>query len=544
MTLHDTLQHAAGWSSLPLALGPTEHALVAGWDHRLLTSEDGRVLTVSYGIFKPGGRLRITKHSTGRHLQTRPDKLSSREFVRNNDGTISPCAAPSLVLGVEFEPNIAASLPPPRLRRNSVRRQSFQIDVMEPSVALELLQRSHMPLYDALEEIVLQIRERLGNWMEWKLALHMSQAQDTTMGELAMVAGWSQHEDRHSRTAALYSRSATSPPSAEAEPDEESTRANALAKANAQQVLLEVCTWLLRGPGEQVKCTCQISFGALLDMTGSPQDRASIVSIEPLRSRILNCKAHGHSSSVVLPSTLPQGLRSASAELCVALLSAVDDYLPMSSDGSDEQKLSDALLHLASDPQREVTAAIRTAPPHPLRAVPLAHGLDPRIWGASTVHASAKSNGVFAFNADSFYSFSHEAETVNWFVSHAWPDESTSKLALLRFFLCVVDLLGALMVACPLLAIYFAPVGFAVAGLGIRGFEWWMLPMLPCGVLFAACMWIALSYAGLMPLALTPWSMSSTTVWIGAPAVQQPIVSLHDEAEHVHVVVLRQTSAA
>ena len=119
-------------------------------------------------------------------------------------------------------------------------------------------------------------------------------------------------------------------------------------------------------------------------------------------------------------------------------------------------------------------------------------------------------------------------------MSHAWPDESTNKLTMLRFFLCVVNLLGALLVACPLLALYLLAVGIALEGQGVT--QWWLPPLAPLSVLVLACLWVGLSYIGLMPRKLTPWGSSSTTLWLGArphtapdtspkPTHKQPSVS-------------------
>ena len=167
-----------------------------------------------------------------------------------------------------------------------------------------------------------------------------------------------------------------------------------------------------------------------------------------------------------MPPTLPRGLRDASPELVIAMLAVVEAYLPNANDGSNERTLTTALLHLARHPASALPPA---APPpeHELRAVLLFHGLDARIWEVAKKQApppppSKKGSGVFAFNADSFFSWSYKVSSVKWFVSHAWPDKSTNKLTMLRFFLCVVNLLGALFVACPLLALYLLAVGIAL----------------------------------------------------------------------------------
>jgi hypothetical protein len=177
--------------------------------------------------------------------------------------------------------------------------------------------------------------------------------------------------------------------------------------------------------------------------------------------------------------------------------------------------LTTELLRLTSAPNAAASRSVEAPPAHPLRAVSLARGLDARVWGASQTKpapSTAKGKGVFAFSADSFYSFSHEASSVRWFVSHAWPDDCSAKVRHLRF-LAVANLLGALFVACPLLACYYVPLVIALEGL--QGVSWWVAPLLPLLVLNIACLWVTLSYAGLMPSTLTPWATSSITLWIG-----------------------------
>jgi len=86
-------------------------------------------------------------------------------------------------------------------------------------------------------------------------------------------------------------------------------------------------------------------------------------------------------------------------------------------------------------------------------------------------------------------------------------------------FLAVVEFLGALLVACPLLALYFVPLGISLEG--VQGVSWWVAPLLPLALLVSACLWVALSYAGLMPSTLTPWATSSSTLWIDKCCVDQ-----------------------
>jgi hypothetical protein len=91
---------------------------------------------------------------------------------------------------------------------------------------------------------------------------------------------------------------------------------------------------------------------------------------------------------------------------------------------------------------------------------------------------------------------------------------------MLRFFLSVVNFLGAMLTACPLLAVYLVPVGIAFQVSGVcPGIAWWMPPLAPLGVLAAVSLWVGLSYAGLVPHKLTPWAVSSTTLWIGVRLV-------------------------
>jgi hypothetical protein len=216
--------------------------------------------------------------------------------------------------------------------------------------------------------------------------------------------------------------------------NEVTKRTNALDRAQAQHALLDVCSWLLNGSQiADAQCTCAMSLKArdlrkLLDTRVGDVDVSDLIDL----SAIQHCKVHGRASAAVklaMPTSLPFGLRSASPALCSALLSAVSAYLPSSTDGSNERStLTSELLRLANDatvaPLEDFQAS-----PHPMRAVALVQGLDSCIWKGSTAapikqntHASsAKGAGVFAFNADSFYSLSHDADKVNWFVSHGAP---------------------------------------------------------------------------------------------------------------------------
>jgi hypothetical protein len=433
INVHDSPLIAAGWSSLPLAVGPAEHALVARWDGGLVLcsgADADRVMSISFGRFVQSNHVRATNHATGRHMQTRPGRPSSREFVFNDDQTISPLASQELVLGVQFEPKLTVVMTatrPTRGRRLS-RRESFQIGGIAPSDALTLLPHTHMPLYDALEECVLQLTEQLSNCIE---------------NEAAKQAN-----------------------------------AHALAKAEAQQVLLNVCKWLLGSA--PALCTTNFEVGGL-----------------------------------PLPSTLPNGISDASHTLVTALLTELNFYLPIADDdGSSDRTLTKELLRLANDPEAAASRSVEEVPAHPLRAVSLARGLDTRIWDGSRRKPapSSKGNGVIAFNADSFYSFSHDARSVTWFISHSWADDCSQKVKHLRF-LVVVNLLGSLFVACPLVALYFVPLGVALDG--VQGISWWVAPLLPLVLLASACSWVGLSYVGLMPSTLTPWATSSATVWIG-----------------------------
>jgi hypothetical protein len=162
---------------------------------------------------------------------------------------------------------------------------------------------------------------------------------------------------------------------------------NALGRAQAQHALLDICSWLLNGSQvEDAPCTCSMSLKVhdlgrkLLDAQDGDEAASAVLFPD-----IVNCKVHGRTSAVceiAMPSSLPNGLRSASPALCSSLLSAISAYLPSSTDGSNERTLSDELLRLASN---TTAAPLKSAPaqPHPMRGVPLANGLNSRIWTSS-----------------------------------------------------------------------------------------------------------------------------------------------------------------
>jgi hypothetical protein len=77
---------------------------------------------------------------------------------------------------------------------------------------------------------------------------------------------------------------------------------------------------------------------------------------------------------------------------------------------------------------------------------------------------------------------------------------------------------------------YFVPLGIVLeteffdkmrGSSGSRSFHWWTVPLVPLCVAAAVCLWVGLSYLGLVPRSLAPWSLSSTSVWLDKCCVDQ-----------------------
>ena len=54
-----------------------------------------------------------------------------------------------------------------------------------------------------------------------------------------------------------------------------------------------------------------------------------------------------------------------------------------------------------------------------------------------------------------------------------------------------------------------------------RPFIWWIVPAVPMGFLVFELLWVLLSLINLIPSALAPWALSTTTLWIDKLCIDQ-----------------------
>jgi hypothetical protein len=131
------------------------------------------------------------------------------------------------------------------------------------------------------------------------------------------------------------------------------------------------------------------------------------------------------------------------------------------------------------------------------------------------------------------YQLSYEAPRCSYFVSHSWRDNGRRKVAMLREFLFLQALIGRMLVICLVLAAFLLPFGFAIVGFmdmeaARTGEEmdlpWWVAYVptaIPLALLAFTLIWTLLSLLSLVPSFLTPWALSTATVWIDKTGINQ-----------------------
>lgn len=157
------------WNSMPLAVGAAADAISVRMEGSLLVCDsvggNGTVFGVNIppvrgSKYRVGHRLHLRAEIEGKHKEAgKPGKPSSRDFIFNDeDGTISPVAAPELVLGVQFaratyEASVDAEMD----------------DVLSEDMPLPRRQATNSsfpdalkPLYDAFDELAHQLAKVLG----------------------------------------------------------------------------------------------------------------------------------------------------------------------------------------------------------------------------------------------------------------------------------------------------------------------------------------------------------------------------------------------
>merc|ERR1740139_1740563 len=88
-------------SFLQLGFGPKESAVLATYDGNFITRvDDGAVLNVAQGIFREGATLNLNPGPKTPKEHDKHEKMQSRYFVINSEGSISPSACPLFALGI------------------------------------------------------------------------------------------------------------------------------------------------------------------------------------------------------------------------------------------------------------------------------------------------------------------------------------------------------------------------------------------------------------------------------------------------------------
>ena len=93
---------------------------------------------------------------------------------------------------------------------------------------------------------------------------------------------------------------------------------------------------------------------------------------------------------------------------------------------------------------------------------------------------------------------------------------------MLQYFLCVHDLLGRAGITLTILALFFFPLGLAIAS-EVPGFPAWLPSIILWGVLFLLMLWVwlATTCSSGVPVKARPWSWSRQTLWLDKCCINQ-----------------------
>ena len=170
---------------------------------------------------------------------------------------------------------------------------------------------------------------------------------------------------------------------------------------------------------------------------------------------------------------------------------------------------------------------------HPMRAMPLVNVLRTSLW--TTV---PNFFGAQPAPAADEYNLSASAERCSYFVSHAWKEpekNNAKKVSMMRLFLCVQPLVAHLLVSFLLIAAFLLPLGLAVgaevnprdadghAALWSGPLPAHLFSLLALGMLFSLLLWIGLAQYSIVPSRLSPWALSSTTLWLDKCCIDQAV---------------------
>ena len=160
--------------------------------------------------------------------------------------------------------------------------------------------------------------------------------------------------------------------------------------------------------------------------------------------------------------------------------------------------------------------AVELQKDHPVRVTRLLFALMSQIW-------TTKPSFFGKVPLGSCYSMSYEAKRCTYFVSHSWRDDGRRKVQMLREFLFMQSLVGRTLVISLVLACFLFPFGFAIRGFfpSLPAGAAYVPSAIPLSLLALVLLWSLLSLLGLMPPALAPWALSTSSIWIDKTGIDQ-----------------------
>ena len=145
---------------------------------------------------------------------------------------------------------------------------------------------------------------------------------------------------------------------------------------------------------------------------------------------------------------------------------------------------------------------------HPFRITPVRAALSAALFTTIPSFFGPKPTGTQ-------YDLSRDAsgESCSFFLSHSWRDSGTTKVRMLREFLCVQALLANLVVVGGVFCLVVLPLGLGIHEL-VPGFPWWAPPAAVGGGVLVLLLWVALACANIVPSSHAPWALLKTTLWL------------------------------
>ena len=235
-----------------------------------------------------------------------------------------------------------------------------------------------------------------------------------------------------------------------------------------------------------------------------------------------------------MADTLLHELPTSSSEKHVAVSTAVKAYLPSQGDPDKDQPeeqwypaertlLQRFTALQGSDEAVSLPAQADGAAPaaesqwqHPVRVTRLLFALMTQIWTTTPSFFGKVPTGTC-------YDLSFEAQRCTYFVSHSWRDGGRRKVQMLREFLFLQALVGRTLVISLVLAVFLLPFGLALDGFFAALPVWaaYVPSAIPLGLLACVLLSTLLSLLGLVPSAMSPWALSTSTIWIDKTGIDQ-----------------------